>query len=201
MNAAKAKAEAKALRPWYAKKRFIVPIVLVALIGISSQLGRGQSSTPPSTGSSDSGDGNTEESAVPTNEIVALGVAATDDDSFTFTVSSVKCGIKKVGDDFLETKAQGEYCAVSLTVENVGDSAEYFFSDSQLAFDTEGREFSVDSTATLYGNKSSDLWMKEINPGNKMSGKIFFDIADGATLEYLELHATSFSEGVKFATQ
>ncbi len=199
MNAAKAKAEAKALRPWYAKKRVIFPIVLVALIGISSQLGGGQNSTPSSNGSAENG--NTEESAAPTNEFVALGVAATDDDSFTFTVSSVKCGIKKVGDDFLETKAQGQYCAVSLTVENVGDSAEYFFSDSQLAFDTEGREFSVDSTATLYGNKNSDLWLKEINPGNKLSGKIFFDIADGATLEYLELHATSFSEGVKFATQ
>jgi hypothetical protein len=199
VNAAKAKAEAKALRPWYAKKRVIFPIVLVALIGISSQLGGGQNSTPSSNGSAENG--NTEESAAPTNEFVALGVAATDDDSFTFTVSSVKCGIKKVGDDFLETKAQGQYCAVSLTVENVGDSAEYFFSDSQLAFDTEGREFSVDSTATLYGNKNSDLWLKEINPGNKLSGKIFFDIADGATLEYLELHATSFSEGVKFATQ
>ena len=30
-----AKAKAKALRPWFQKKRFIIPIALVALIGIS----------------------------------------------------------------------------------------------------------------------------------------------------------------------
>ncbi len=34
-DSAAAKAKAKALRPWFQKKRFIVPIALVALIGIS----------------------------------------------------------------------------------------------------------------------------------------------------------------------
>jgi hypothetical protein len=34
-DSAAAKAKAKALRPWFQKKRFIIPIALVALIGIS----------------------------------------------------------------------------------------------------------------------------------------------------------------------
>lgn len=43
-----AKAKAKAMRPWFQKKRFIVPIALVAIIGISTATnsGGGSDTTP-----------------------------------------------------------------------------------------------------------------------------------------------------------
>jgi hypothetical protein len=41
-----AKARAKALRPWFQKKRFIVPLGLVVLIALSSALNSGQSDSP-----------------------------------------------------------------------------------------------------------------------------------------------------------
>lgn len=40
-DAAAAKARAKAMRPWYRKKRFMIPLVLVVLIGIAAIAGGG----------------------------------------------------------------------------------------------------------------------------------------------------------------
>ena len=36
------------------------------------------------------------------------------DGKFEFTVKNVKCGISKVGNEYLSTKAQGQFCAVQL---------------------------------------------------------------------------------------
>ena len=51
---AAAKAKARAFRPWYQKKRFIIPGALLALVIVSSSLngGGGSSSTNPSTNNS-----------------------------------------------------------------------------------------------------------------------------------------------------
>jgi hypothetical protein len=46
-----AKAKAKALRPWFQKKRFIIPIALVALIGFSVASNSGGSDVPQSESS------------------------------------------------------------------------------------------------------------------------------------------------------
>lgn len=58
-DSAAAKAKAKALRPWFQKKRFIVPIALVALIGISVASNSGGSDAPQtesSVNTTDSGE-------------------------------------------------------------------------------------------------------------------------------------------------
>ena len=46
-DALAAKAKAKAMRPWFQKKRFIVPIALVAIIGISTATNSGSSGPSP----------------------------------------------------------------------------------------------------------------------------------------------------------
>jgi hypothetical protein len=50
-DAQAAKAKAKALRPWFQQKKFIVPIALVAIIGISTATNSGGSDTTPSESS------------------------------------------------------------------------------------------------------------------------------------------------------
>ena len=50
-DALAAKAKAKALRPWFQKKRFIVPLALVAIMGISVASNPGSSETPQSESS------------------------------------------------------------------------------------------------------------------------------------------------------
>ncbi|CCH80081.1 Mpr [Nostocoides japonicum T1-X7] len=118
------------------------------------------------------------------------------DGKFEFVVRSVKCGIKEVGDQYLGKKAQGQFCAVNLSVKNIGDAPQSMFADNQYAFDAKGRKFSADAEASMYDNQSQVLW-EEINPGNSVKGKVYFDIPKGATLVKLELHDSMFSGGVK----
>ncbi len=120
------------------------------------------------------------------------------DGKFEFTVKSVKCGISTVGNQYLNTKAQGQFCAVQLNIENIGDEPQSMFADNQLAFDAKERKFSADSKASIYDDSSQVLW-EEINPGNSVKGKVYFDVPKGAKLTQLELHDSMFSDGVKVA--
>ncbi|KRF47037.1 DUF4352 domain-containing protein [Terrabacter sp. Soil810] len=120
------------------------------------------------------------------------------DGKFEFTVKSVKCGISTVGNEYLNTKAQGQFCAVQLHIENIGDEPQSMFADNQLAFDAKDRKFSADSTASIYDD-SSQVLFEEINPGNSVKGKVYFDVPKGAKLTQLELHDSMFSDGVKVA--
>jgi hypothetical protein len=185
-----AKAKAKALRPWFKKKRFITPIALVVIIGLSAAANGGKSAGSTDNGSNTETNTTEEKPAMP-----GIGDAAVDG-KFSFVVTGVKCGIKSVGTKYFKKEAQGEFCQVGITIENVGDEAQTMFADSQKAFDTEGREFSPDTGAMIYLKDGADTWLKEINPGNTLKGSLLFDVAAGTTLEKLELHDSAFSGGV-----
>ncbi len=129
-------------------------------------------------------------------ETLSIGDTATDDDTFAFTVNGFECGIKSVGTDMFGDEAQGQFCKLNITVENVGNEAQYMFADSQLLFDDQGREFSPDTSAMIYLEESSELWMSEINPGNSVTGEILYDVSKEFTPDHLELHATMFSGGI-----
>ena len=120
------------------------------------------------------------------------------DGKFEFTVNSVKCGISKVGNEYLNTEAQGEFCAMQLSIENIGDEPQMMFADNQFAFDGKDRKYSAHSEASIYDESSQVLW-EEINPGNSVKGKVYFDVPKGTKLTQLELHDSAFSEGVKVA--
>ena len=119
------------------------------------------------------------------------------DGKFDFTVTAVKCGIAQVGtSDFLVQKAQGQYCRVSLTVENIGNEAQTMFASNQYLFDTKGRKFSADPMANVYDD-SAKLMFEEINPGNSIKGHVFFDVPKGTKVSKLELHDSMFSGGIE----
>lgn len=65
-----------------------------------------------------------------------------------------------------------------------------------IAANSGGGSSSKDSSAELYDNKAG-LWLKDINPGNALVGTVYFDIPKDATIDYLELHDSAFSDGVK----
>lgn len=67
---------------------------------------------------------------------------------FEFTVTSFECGTDTVGGEFLNKQAQGHFCLLGVTVENIGDEAQSLFADNQFLIDRQGREFSADSEAT-----------------------------------------------------
>lgn len=150
-----------------------------------------------SSNSSSNTDTNDDTSKVETDDQLASIGQTVSDGKFSFVVTKVKCGIASVGSDLLGQEAQGQYCRVSVTVANTGDEPQTMFSDNQLVYDTQGRKFSADSTANLYAGDAGDVWLNEINPGNSVQGDLYFDVPTNIDLDYIELHDSMFSGGVK----
>lgn len=119
------------------------------------------------------------------------------DGKFEFTVTKLDCSKTKVGSQYLNKKAQGKFCQVSLTIKNIGKEAQLFHGSSQKALDAKGTEFSNDGAAELYANDDSATFLNEINPGNSSKGKLIFDVPKGTKLTTLELHDSPFSGGVE----
>lgn len=198
-------------KPWFKKKRFVIPGGIVALIILGNALNGGEDAGTEPAVAAESGVTSTpaaakpkESSAAPVAKPAAKPAAPkvagigtkVRDGKFEFVVKSVKCGITKVGtNEYLEKKAQGQYCAVALTVSNIGDKPQSMFADAQKAYDSKSRELSADSEASIYDDKSQVLW-EEINPGNSVSGTVYFDIPKAEKITKLELHDSLFSGGV-----
>ena len=119
------------------------------------------------------------------------------DDSYQFTVTKIRCGVSRVGSAYLNEKAQGQFCLVSLRVKNVGKDPITFSDENQALIDTKGREYSADDEAWVYVD-DSDVW-GEINPGNTLKTTVPFDVPKRAKPDYMLLKAGvwGFSEGVK----
>jgi Domain of unknown function (DUF4352)/Protein of unknown function (DUF2510) len=118
------------------------------------------------------------------------------DGKFAFTVTAVKCGIAQVGTNvYLIKKAQGQFCQVSLKVENVGNEAQMMFASNQYLFDPNGRKFSADPEANIYDD-TAKLVFENINPGNSINGYVYFDVPKGTKVSKLELHDSMFSGGI-----
>lgn len=225
LKAAKADAKAekareKALRPWYKKKRFVVPLAVVAVMviaGVASGGGDGsdvasdsgqQQSTTESEQEAASGGDDGSDLTVESGQEQSLGEGeqeaervglneAVRDGKFEFTVTGFRCGEASVGDEFFTEEAQGQFCLLGLRVENIGDEAQSLFAEAQLLIDDQGREFSADSMATISHNPEGDAFWSEINPGNSIEGEIVFDVSEGANLAEAQLHDSLFSEGVR----
>lgn len=208
----------RAPRPWFKKKRVLIPSGLLALAILGSALSGEDTETMAA--SAQSSPTASTSAAAPSPRPTALTAAepaasaataavakpapkpasqlgkAVREGKFEFTVRSVKCGIAVVGDNqFLQEKAQGQFCAVQLSVENIGDEPQSMFADNQYAFDTKGRKFSANPMASMADETSQVLW-EEINPGNAVKGNVYFDVQKGAKVASLELHDSAFSGGV-----
>jgi len=119
------------------------------------------------------------------------------DGKFQFTVTGMQCGVRSVGPSDFGQKAQGQFCLVSVTIKNVGKSAEVFNDFTQKAYAADGTEFSPDSGAGTWVNKDTSTFLESINPGNTVKGKLVFDVPEGAKLSSLVLHESEFTAGVK----
>jgi len=111
-----------------------------------------------------------------------------------FTVNSMKCGISQVGSAYLNTKAQGTFCRVNITVKNVTKSAHTFHADSTVtAQDAAGRTYDADGEAGIYGNDDAQGFLDEINPGNSVKANVYFDVPKGTKLKTITFDAGLFT--------
>ena len=153
-----------------------------------------------SGGSSSSSGGNSSGGGSSSKNAVGIGTAAADG-KFTFTVNTVQCGIPGVGDTAnglavtLGVTAQGQFCKVNVTVANKGTEAQDLVSDNQYAFDDKGSKLSTSSDAEIYSSQDSVLFTN-INPGNSVTGDLYYDIPTTATISKFEFHDSMFSDGV-----
>lgn len=118
------------------------------------------------------------------------------DGKFAFTVTKIKKGVRRVGDQYVGRTAQGQFVLVYVTVVNIGDQARTFDSGSQKLTDAEDRQFDADTEAIIALGDESKAFLEDINPGNGVHGILVFDVPTGVRLTSLELHDSPFSGGV-----
>jgi hypothetical protein len=205
-DAKAAKARAKAQRPWYKKKRWIALLAIVALavIGMATSGGDGddtQTATDSQEqGSAEAGGSDADQSADAgsggdEDEMFAAGEPAVDG-QFTFTVAegALECGQQTVGSGAMAEDAQGQWCVLTATVENTGDEARGLSAFEQLLIDEQDRQHEA-SVPMAVADESP--FYAQINPGNSVEGRFFFDVPTDLEPSHVELHDSAFSGGVQ----
>jgi hypothetical protein len=174
-----------------AAQNFRVKDTAAATTGIGSPKGTGQ----PKATSQPKGAGRT--SAKGTKS-PGFGDAVRDG-KFEFVVSRADCSRSSLGPRYLNRTAQGKYCVVDLSVKNIADKPQFFVGSAQEAFDATGYKFTDDEVAGIYANSDTQTFLKKIDPGEKVVGKLVFDVPRSTTLTTVELHDSFFSGGVQVA--
>ncbi|MCI0687011.1 MAG: protein kinase [Sporichthyaceae bacterium] len=118
------------------------------------------------------------------------------DGNFEFVVTSVDCGQDTIGPVLFEQTAQGQFCVVNLTVENVKNEARTFLLSEQKLL-VGDQEFTASVVATMAANGSAALISDTLNPEDRTDGALVFDLPESASPDRLELHDGLFSGGVR----
>lgn len=196
-NIAAEKARAKASRPWYKKKRFMIPLGLLVLVVIGSALSAGSQDTgsPPAAERSDDRDSTGQEEQDDEPTTAGIGTPARDG-KFEFTVNGLECGESRVGDEIFGEEAQGHFCLLDVRVQNIGDERQFLAADAQKLLDEQGTQYSPSTSATFAVDPEGNTIFEDINPGNAVEGVIVFDVPQSAQITRAELHDSVFSGGV-----
>lgn len=189
------KARRKAERPWYKKKRFMIPLVLLGLIILGGVLGGEEAAdvVTEETGDEDAPEEEDVPEEVPEEvEYSTIGDPARDG-NFEFVVTGFECGIHTLGDEFTEVEASGQFCVLTITAENIGNTSQALSADNQYLYDAQERRLNASFEAGLA--VESPIF-EEVNPGITVEGRVPFDVPADATIEFAELHDSPFSGGV-----
>ena len=124
------------------------------------------------------------------------------DGKLGFTVTSLQCGVSEISqpDDTDFTDSTGApYCLMNLSIKGVSTVSQSFDSSSQYVLDSTGKQYSVDSDATIAANATSNNCMEfpTVNPGVTLTCTLAFDIPAGATPTTAVFHDSAASGGVK----
>lgn len=164
---------------------FTLLVGFVIIVAVANSGGGSSSTGSSSTGSNDA------------DRVARIGDVV-EDGKFAFKVTKVETGLPQVGTGLTASKAQGQYIVVHLTVTNIGDRAQTFHDGAQKLIDAKGREYSADTGAAIW-LEGSNSFLKEINPGNSVTGFLLFDVPKNVDLRAVELHDSIFSGGVTVA--
>ncbi|MBJ8341188.1 DUF4352 domain-containing protein [Antrihabitans sp. YC3-6] len=182
------------------KKKFpkwliVVGVIVVILIIFAATGGGGDKDEAKSSDSSSQSSGN---DSKPDDNGAPIGTEVRDG-KFGFVVTNVDIGKTTIGtNEYLKEDAQGQFVLVTIDVSNTSDEPQSYFGQNQKLFDAQGREFANNFSAEMNVN-DSNLLIGDINPGNKITVTVVFDIPKDAVPVSIELHDSAFSGGVKAA--
>lgn len=178
-----AKAYAKAMRPWYKKKRVIIPAGFVAL-AIAAGAGSGtESSTDSGTaGAASSGTETSASTSTRSNDGSSksdgksgkVGQALTNAGT-TYTVTQARATDTIGNPQLLGAKADGTFVVVSLELTNNKDETKTFTDSSAKLKTSDGKKYGTSSDAFM-ALADDSLLLKEIQPDLTTRGKLAFDI-------------------------
>jgi hypothetical protein len=123
------------------------------------------------------------------------------DGKFEFVVSRVDCSQSRVGLERLNREAKGKFCVVSLSVKNIADRPQLFLAKAQKVANAAGATFHDDQIAGLYANRATQTFLRKIDPGEKVVGKLVFDVPKATKLTTVELHDSFLSRGAKVSVK
>lgn len=178
-----AKAYAKAQRPWYRKKRWIVSLGLLLVIvaaSAGSSGGGGDSSSESASNGGGSGGESTQEERTSGRVGQALTNAGT-----TYQVTNVDT-TKTIGDpDLGGARADGQFVVVSLRLTNNKDETKTFTQANAKIETSDGNQYETsDKTTLAFGDEG--LLLKDIQPDLTTRGKLAFELppskVSGSTL-------------------
>jgi hypothetical protein len=180
------KAIRKAQRPWYQKKRFLIPLVLVALVLVTSALSSGDDTAPPPTA------GGPAPVAPPARtdddpDFVATTYGQTADSSGLQLTATAPKPVTEIGSSY--------YCTTVTYVNNTGDQASFNAFDWKMT-DTEGVE--VDTTI---GGTRNYLGSGELRPGGRKSGDVCFSKQGDGTPQGITYRGGLFGTPVQWQKQ
>jgi hypothetical protein len=119
------------------------------------------------------------------------------DGKFEFVVSRVDCARTSIGVEHLKRTAKGKFCVVSLSVRNIAGGSHYFLGHAQKAFDAAGASYRDDEIAGIYANHDTQTFLQKLDPGERVTGELVFDVPKAVDLTTLELHDFLLSGGVE----
>lgn len=129
------------------------------------------------------------------NEEAAHGLNDTvEHNDLAFTVTGYEDGLTSASGSLGNFTPDGQYVAVYITAENVGSAGVYFESHGVQLYDTEDREFSHDSDATIAMDDGP--FLGELNPAQSGDFTVVFDIPEDAEAQHVTVSGDMFEGGV-----
>lgn len=164
-----AKAYAKAARPWYKKKRFIIPIGFVMLVVLITALSGGETDGNATT-NGDSASSEASSSEIGSQDSPAPVGTPVENASAKYTINSVEVR-DSLGD--LASPPAGKFVVVTLSVENVKTET-IQMSSEDFVLQVDGTEIEAWTEGWMLDDAIS---YEDISPGLAKQGSIVFDVA------------------------
>jgi uncharacterized protein DUF4352 len=184
---------ANLLAPILGSVALVAGLIVLFLIGTTA-------GNPPARKSSAAAAVTTKPAAPALAPVPGIGKAVRDG-KFEFVVSRVDCSQSRVGLEHLNRTAKGKFCVVSLSVKNIADRPQLFLAKAQKVSNAAGTTFHDDQIAGLYANRATPTFLRKIDPGEKVVGKLVFDVPKATKLTTVELHDSFLSRGAKISVK